>query len=224
MTTGNIGPMPPYGVLDGFLPDEDRDALLAWTIENRDTFEPAKVFTGPGGNEHVDPSRRSALKHYGIGRLEPVIRQRLLASLPEIMAASGYNGPEPRSIEFELNAYGDGAHFAPHIDIPLGVGRQTSGDQPGEDRVISAVYYFFREPKSFSGGALRLYRFGADHRNCSPDDSVELEPTQNRLVVFPSWARHAVEPVRCEGNEFAGYRFALNCWFCRKLGRDAADG
>lgn len=112
---------------------------------------------------------------------------------------------------------GDGGHFAQHIDIPVGPNRRTVGEQPGEDRFISAVYYFFAEPKRFSGGALRLYRFGADPAACGDSDSIAFEPLQNRLVIFPSWARHSVDRVTCSSEEFADYRFALNCWFCRKL-------
>ena len=213
-----LGPMPPHGVIDDFLPDADRKALLDWAIGQQPQFQPAKVFAGDGsGGDHIDPRLRVALKHYGIGPLHPLLRERLLANLPAIMTMAGYNGPQPGSIEFELNAYGDGAHFGPHIDVPVGPRRRTVGEQPGEDRLISAVYYFFRQPKAFSGGALRLYRFGADPSQGAETDSVTFEPVQNRLVVFPSWARHAVERVACKSGAFADYRFALNCWFCGKL-------
>ena len=142
----------------------------------------------------------------------------MLSRLPEIMAAAGYRGPEPRSLEFEITASGDGAHFAPHVDIPIGAGRRTLGKEKGEDRIISSVYYFHREPKGFSGGALRLYPFGSDSSQASDDGSVAFEPVQNSLLVFPSFARHSVEPVRCPSSEFGDYRFGLNCFFCRRLG------
>lgn len=134
------------------------------------------------------------------------------------MAAAGYSGPEPRSIEFELKAYGEGAHFAPHIDIPLGETRKPAGEQADEDRVISAVYYFHSEPKAFSGGALKLYRFGVDPDTAGPENSVAFEPVQNSLVVFPSWARHGVETAHYASERFADFRFGLNCWLCRKIG------
>jgi predicted 2-oxoglutarate/Fe(II)-dependent dioxygenase YbiX len=218
VTEGMPGPMPPHRVIDDFLPIEDNRALLDWAIREEARFAPAKIFTGAGGHEQrIDPQVRVALKHYGIGPLQRRMTERLNARLQEIMAAAGYSGPEPRSLEFELNAYGDGAHFAPHIDVPVGAGRRTIGKEKGEDRVISAVYYFFREPRRFEGGALRLYRFGADPKHSSPDDSVAFAAEQNRVVIFPSWARHEVERVRCSSFDFADFRFALNCWFCRSL-------
>jgi hypothetical protein len=222
--------MPPHGCIEDLLDHEDLKAFLSWAIAQEAAFKPAKVFYGPGGRmDRVNPKSRIALKHRGIGPFEPLIRTRLFAQLPRIMEIAGYRGPEPRSIEFELNAYGDGAHFAPHIDIPVGPNREETGEQQGEDRFISAVYYLFREPKGFSGGALRIFRFGADPERGGEADSVAFEPVQNRLIVFPSWARHAVERVTCESGQFADHRFALNCWFCRKLsasetGRRLASG
>jgi Rps23 Pro-64 3,4-dihydroxylase Tpa1-like proline 4-hydroxylase len=213
-----LGPMPPHGVIDDFLPDAERLALLTWAVGEQSAFKPAKVFTGEGGRQQrINPDSRRALRHPGLGPFESLMRTRLLARLPQIMAAAGYNGPEPHSIEFELNAYGEGAHFAPHIDIPLGPRRRATDERKGEDRFVSAIYYFFDEPKGFSGGALRLYRFGADPSSCGKADSIVFEPIQNRLVAFPSWARHAVETVSCKSGEFRHHRFALNCWFCRKL-------
>lgn len=211
-----LGPMPPHGQIFDFLTEEQRQMLLDWTLANEAKFEPAGYLYGEGGRQRgVDADVRVGLKHFGIGPLEPLIGDRMLSRLPEIMAAAGHRGPEPRSLEFEITASGDGAHFASHIDIPLGPGRQTLGKKKGEDRIISTVYYFHREPKGFSGGALRLYQFGSD---ASDADSIAFEPVQNSLVAFPSFARHSVEQVHCPSGEFADYRFGLNCFFCRRLG------
>ena len=135
------------------------------------------------------------------------------ASLP---SGSSCRGPPPSSLEFELNAYGDGGFFGRHIDISTGRDRVPLGAKPGEDRVITAVYYFHAEPKGFTGGALRLFRFGSD--GGANGDSAAYEPLQNSILAFPSWASHDVEPVSCASGRFADYRFALNCWFCRELG------
>jgi len=213
------GQLPPFGVLNDFLHQDLHDALLEWTVGEEAAFEPAKVFYGEGGREHgVDPKVRIGLKRFGLGPFEQAVGEQLLSRLPEIMAAAGYRGPEPRSIEFEITASGDGAHFGHHLDIPLGTGRRTVGREKGEDRMISGVYYFHSEPKRFTGGALRLYRFGIDPDDAGVDDSVAIEPLQNRLVVFPSFARHSVELVHCPSGAFADYRFGLNSFFCRRLG------
>jgi Rps23 Pro-64 3,4-dihydroxylase Tpa1-like proline 4-hydroxylase len=57
-----------------------------------------------------------------------------------------------------------------------------------------------------------LYRFGdlSGEAGC-----LTVEPNQNTLVAFPSWARHEVRRVDCSSRTFADYRFAVNIWLCR---------
>lgn len=216
--TAVLGPTPPHGQFANFLPEPEKQKLLDWAIGEQAAFQPATVFYGQGGrNIGIDLDVRTALKCQGLGHFEQSMTDRLRARQAEITRAAGYRGPEPTSIEFELNAYGEGAHFAPHIDIPVGAGRRPAGKNPGEDRVVSAVYYFYREPKAFTGGTLRLFRFGADTDRPADGDSTAFEPVQNSLLVFPAWAPHAVERVNCPSNPFRDFRFALNCWFCRRL-------
>jgi SM-20-related protein len=215
------GPMPPHVQMFDILNEEELARLLAWALANEHLFEPAKVFSDGGHAQAVNPERRTALKLRDFGPMEPMLRKRLMERLPEIMRGTGYRGTAPSSIEFELNAYGEGGHFGAHMDVSAGPNRRPVGAKPGEDRVISAVYYFYNEPKAFSGGALRLFRFvtgGSQADHPRDEDSVAYEPQQNSLVAFPSWAWHQVERVTCPSGEFSDYRFGLNCWFCRALG------
>ncbi len=103
-------------------------------------------------------------------------------------------------------AHGDGAFYKRRID--------TLTDRYGDldrIRVLSGVYYFNAEPKAFSGGALRLYAIGG-----KPDENfVNVEPLNNWLLVFPSWAPHEVMPISCPSRRFVDSRFAVNCWICR---------
>jgi Rps23 Pro-64 3,4-dihydroxylase Tpa1-like proline 4-hydroxylase len=46
---------------------------------------------------------------------------------------------------------GDGAFFTEHKDIAV------EDNKFGVRRIITAVYYFHRLPKAFSGGVLRIY-------------------------------------------------------------------
>ena len=216
--------LPPHHRIFDFLPESEHRQLYEWAVSIRDKFRPATVSKGrPRREFRVDPDRRIGLTTRKLGPLEGVLRERLLGALPELMAATGTGGPAPVSLELELAAHADGAYYRPHIDIPVGANRQPLGANPGEDRVLSAVYYFYSEPRAFSGGQLRLFSFGpiptADE---GERRHVDLEPVRNSLVAFPSWVPHEVRPIACPSGEFRDYRFALNCWYCRAL--DAPQG
>jgi Rps23 Pro-64 3,4-dihydroxylase Tpa1-like proline 4-hydroxylase len=204
-------PLPPCHQYRGFLDPDEHRALLEWTVASRERFEPARL-----GGQIVDPERRIAERLNDLGPHRPVLERRLKQALPDIFRRTGTRPFEIEYFELEVAAHGDGAFFAHHSDIPLGPGRRPlGGDKKGtHDRLISAVYYFHREPKLFSGGRLRLYRLG-DHK--AAGDFVEFEPEQNSLVVFPSWARHEVRRVSCPDCSFEDYRFAVNAWLCKTL-------
>jgi Rps23 Pro-64 3,4-dihydroxylase Tpa1-like proline 4-hydroxylase len=206
-----LGPMPRWHQFENVLPPEEHRALLDWTLQNRERFKTARVIAG------IDPSLRIAETLRDLGPLRPLLEARLRAMLPEIFRNSGVRPFEVEYIELEIAAHGDGAFFTRHTDIPFGPDRKPlGGDSSGrQDRLLSGVYYYHREPKAFSGGALRLYRFGGGE---GPDDRVDVEPKQNSLLVFPSWAIHEVMRVECPSRAFEDYRFAVNAWFCRSLG------
>ena len=204
-------PMPPWHQFGTVLAPAEHEALLAWTIGNRGRFKPAGL-----AELGVDRSKRVAEKLKDLGPLERVFEQRIGALLPEIFARTGTRPFEVEHLELEIAAHGDGAFFARHSDMAFGPGRRPlGGDDSGRhDRLISAVYYYHREPKAFAGGALRLHRFGGAG---GADDHVDIEPAQNSLVVFPSWTQHEVMRVECPGGAFEDFRFAVNAWLCRSL-------
>lgn len=217
-----LGPLPPHVQLFDFLSKDDRKTLFDWVLSNREQFKPATVTKGYVDSKgYFDPEMRIALKTRRLAPLETMLSECLLAALPDVTAGTGARGVAPTSpeLELELAAHGDGAHFVPHIDISTGPNRRPLSGKPDEDRILSAVYYFHAEPKAFSGGELRLYRFGADPETsgADPDNHIDLVPVQNSLVAFPSWVTHEVRRVSCPSGDFRDYRFALNCWYCRAL-------
>jgi SM-20-related protein len=220
------GPLPPYARILDFLPEDELGQLLNWVFSVRDKFQPATVSKGrPKREFRVDPERRIGLTTRKLGPLRGVLSERLLKALPELMAGTGTGGSPPTSLELELAAHADGAYYRPHIDIPVGANRQPLGANPGEDRVLSAVYYFYAEPKGFTGGQLRLYGFGPIPAAGEEQRAyVDIEPVRNSLVAFPSWVPHEVRPIAVPSGDFGDYRFALNCWFCRALAPISAEG
>lgn len=214
------GPLPPAIQLDDFLSPEERATLLDWVLTNRARFKPATV--NFGATHRADDRTRLALKLADLGPMEQRLREKLLAAVPLIIGSIGGRLPDNPSLELELTAYGDGGFYRAHRDIQIGPTRKSMGARPGEDRVLSAVYYFHREPKGFSGGELRLHRWGASVTSTNPDDWRDLSPTQNSLACFASWAVHEVRAVACPSGSFEDSRFALNCWYCADLGSSPA--
>ena len=194
------GPMLPFLREEQFLAPADHAALLAWTLANEARFEPAAL----SGNI-VDPKVRHASSLRDLGPLGPVLRARIAAEVPGWIKSLRVTGFDIHDIELELAAHNDGAHFVLHADT------YTRDKVARGDRMLSAVYYFHREPKRFDGGMLRLHRLGAK----PGDPGVDIAPEQNSLLVFPSWGPHEVLPVSCPSHEFADSRFAVNCWVYR---------
>jgi Rps23 Pro-64 3,4-dihydroxylase Tpa1-like proline 4-hydroxylase len=198
----------PHITVPDFLTQEDHDRLLRWTLENQASFIPARVFTG------VDEERRRALVLSDIGPFQMPFAVAASKQYRGWVSEMGLPPFDLSGIELELAAHNDGAHFHRHLDTQTVMG----GD--GSHRALSAVYYFYREPKAFTGGQLRIYPQGT-----SGDDNdvfATVEPTQNTLAIFPSWAAHQVMHVSCPSRDFADSRFAVNCWLHVRTRRPTA--
>lgn len=200
-STRNI--MPPFVVLRDFLPDDTVASLLDYTLAHEAAF--ARTMTGHGEKGGVRSDIRISVGTRDLGSFRPILKDKLRALVPELVAtlrATPVDGPK---FELQLVAHNDGAFYKHHIDT------QTASDRHNI-RVLSGVYYFHASPKAFSGGALRLYAIG------DPDKKafVDIEPTHNSLLVFPSWAPHEVMPVSVASGRFVDSRFAINCWVHRR--------
>ena len=209
VSTATLPPMPPSTSVDGFLDAGTHQALLDWTLANASRFTPATVHRPEG--TRVDTTARDNLKLSDLGPLKDPLRDRLLAALPRLSQDLGCTFPPQVMLELELTAYGDGAFYQAHTDTGIPAKGEARRVDP-EPRLLSAVYYYHRQPKGFDGGSLRLFRWG-DVDTADPANFRDLEPADNRLVAFLSWARHEVRPVSCSSGRFEDYRFAINCWY-----------
>lgn len=201
-------PLPPHRLIRGFLAPADHRRLLEWTLAAEARFQTARLIGGV-----VDAERRVASNLRELAEIAPILEAAVRARLPDIFAGAGVRPFEPVELELELAAHGDGAHFAPHLDLAYGPSRGLARDERAGagGRRVSAVYYFHAEPKGFSGGALRLHRFGSGAAG-EPGGYVDVEPEQNALLVFPAIALHEVRRVSVPSRRFADSRFAVNIW------------
>lgn len=194
--------IPPYLVLRDFLTEGTVADLLGFALAHERDFSPTRTARRETGG--MRPEDRVSVGIRDLGPFGPMLKDKVRARVAEFMTALGATPMDDPKFELELVAHNDGAFYKRHIDT------RTAGNTD-RIRVLSAVYYFHAEPKAFSGGALRLYAIGDPTKKTF----VDIKPTHNTLLVFPSWAPHEVMPVSCPSKRFADSRFAINCWVHR---------
>jgi len=144
---------------------------------------------------------------YDLRDCENMFVDRIGSFLPHILARLR-QPPFPISLfEVQLTASNDGQFFKKHKD--------DDSESVGS-RAITFIYYFFREPKPFSGGALRLYDTQLDRNSAVTAGQYQtIHPVQNQIVFFPSDCLHEVLPVKCPSRKFDDSRFTVNGWVHR---------
>jgi Rps23 Pro-64 3,4-dihydroxylase Tpa1-like proline 4-hydroxylase len=187
-------------LIPNFLKDEARSQLLTYVLSQADQFVPTSTSTG-----EIDYRKSQIL--YNFPEFSDWMTHQVGTKLPEIFTQLDVMPFTPSQIEIQLTAHNDGNYYKIHND-------NGSGD--AATRTISYVYYFYREPKGFSGGELRLYDLSIEQGYYSQAESYTLiEPQNNSLIFFPSHTLHEVMPVVCPSRSFADSRFTLNGWIRR---------
>jgi SM-20-related protein len=208
----------------GLVPDQTRDSarclhmvyrdalgpaavagLLDYVMLHRDRFRPAPVRSRGIEQEAVDHGRRDGLLLGDLGPFRGPIEAFVRRITPDALARLGLTEPAVEPREFEISSYGDGGHFAAHLDTT---------DLPDRVRILSCVYYFARSPARFSGGELRLHGFPSPSGEESAS-VADVIPETDTLVAFPSWLVHQILPIRITSADWADRRFAINCWIHR---------
>jgi SM-20-related protein len=111
-------------------------------------------------------------------------------------------------IECQLTAHNHNNFYKKHTD---------SGSPNTASRVLTYVYYFYNEPKSFSGGELVLYDSKVEDNHYKQADTFKkIEPMNNSIVFFLSNNYHEVLPVTCTSLAFRDSRFTINGWVRRQ--------
>jgi Rps23 Pro-64 3,4-dihydroxylase Tpa1-like proline 4-hydroxylase len=195
----------PHRIFPGWLGERGAARLLAYSLAAETRFMPTKLNDhGPG---HVNAGRLDAVVRESrvlkdLGTFADPLRRKALALQDGLETAFDMQHTPANSTQMEMVAHGDGAFYRAHTDT-------YTGDEytPGGRRRLTMVYYLHRRPCRFTGGRLRLFDRGGEQ-------SIEIEPTHDSLLVFPSSARHEVETISCPGSAFADGRFAVNIWLC----------
>lgn len=189
----------PFVRVSGVLTPPERERLLALARERAAAFEPLEVVRGgPGGYTYtVEPAERQQMGLLGQREVEALLRPRFLHHLHDAFARLELAPFTPGEVNIQLALTHDGHFSKAHVD-----------DGGGRFRV-SAVYYFHRHPKPFTGGDLLLFDTHRSARRYHPLAFTRLAPEDNTLVFFPCEYFHEVTRVHCPSPAFEDGRFAV---------------
>ena len=199
----NVRLAPKYVVLDDFLPDELVSSLDQHVRKNSHALDLLELEGSPGSGGY-SASRKLWMLRDGLGPFEERFCAAVAGRAPDLCAGTGVAPFEVARVETKVCAQRFGSYFGKHVDTDTGEDRP-----PDSDRMISAVYYFPREPITFSGGELVLYDFTGKIA------SAQVAPRRNRLVAFPSSAYHEVTPLVPTDDTLDGARWSVSCWLHR---------
>ena len=78
-----------------------------------------------------------------------------------------------------------------------------------KDTVLSLVYVFYKQPKMFTGGGVRLFDTEPEERERRVSFR-DLELENNSLLMFPGYVVSAALPVRCTNREMSDALFVVH--------------
>jgi hypothetical protein len=195
-----IHKIPPHYIKEEFFGSALVDQLIEHVLANRAHFKVSKVDSGEG---RIDQNVRISSVLRDFGHLKKEIKARFHAVFQEALEQLKIPSFNLCGTEREIVAHGNGAFYERHIDT-------LTGSSDGSFRALSGVYYFHAQPKKFQGGMLRLLPL---RPNTDEANYLDIEPVNDRLLLFPSWLPHQVMPVSSSSTDFGDSRFAINCWY-----------
>ncbi|HEY9697713.1 MAG TPA: 2OG-Fe(II) oxygenase [Trichocoleus sp.] len=183
-----------------FLSLEEYQGLLSYALQHELDFVPTGTTTG-------EENYRESVVLYDFPEFHELIMQRIRSVVPDVQAKLGLEPFIIQETEAQLTAHGDGNFYRLHND---------NGSPITATRELTYVYYFYREPKPFSGGELLIYDSRVENNYLVHAESFQtIEPINNSIVFFPSGYMHEVLPIRCPSRAFADSRFTVNGWIRR---------
>jgi SM-20-related protein len=196
-------------ILEEFLAPAELSALQRYAERREPHFTTSRVISPTKEAGVIDYQHRRSRLDFEVGEHHAVLVERLLSCLPLVRERLALPPFDVARFEVQMTASNDGDYFKVHNDNthPALVGRE-----------LTFVYFFHREPKSFTGGGLRLHdsRWNGTRYEAAGGHRTIL-PEQNQIVFFPSFFMHEIAEVRCPSRAFGDGRFTLNGWIHKRL-------
>lgn len=187
----------PYALIENFLSSTQLSELLQYSIRKHPEFVPTQ-----NSENNLDYRRSFYLPHFP--EFSELMINLVRKITPQIITHLGIPNFAIGNIESQLTAHNHGNYYKIHND---------SGSPEAKTRVLTYVFYYHREPKSFTGGELVLYDSKIENGFYVAAKSHQIiPPTNNTIIFFPSHCLHEVLPVNCPSEYFADSRFTINGW------------
>ncbi|MEB3342013.1 2OG-Fe(II) oxygenase [Okeania sp.] len=186
-----------------FLEFLELEVALKVAIKNQDNFTDSSVHNK--STNQVNKFRQSLVLHHKFySELAKSIQKKVLKILPSVLERLNHPNFSVSNIVIQLTAHNDGCFYTIHSD---------ANTEMTATRKMTYVYYFYQQPKSFSGGELVIYETKVQGNNLfKHNDFKVIEPHNNSIIFFPSRYLHEVLPVSCPTKEFEHSRFTFNGW------------
>jgi len=189
-----------YIQIDNFLKPEEHKHLLKYVLEKESDFLPSNTSTN-------DINYRQSMVLYSFPEFSELILKRIQAVVPDIISKLNLPSFSVSQIESQLTAHNDGNYYKLHND---------NGSPDTATRELTYVYYFYQQPKSFSGGELLIYDSKIENNlYVNAETFKTVEPRNNSIIFFLSRYMHEVLPVNCPSQAFGDSRFTINGWVRR---------
>ncbi|MEG5163116.1 2OG-Fe(II) oxygenase [Microcoleus sp. AT3-A2] len=186
-----------YAQIDNFLTPAEKNKLLKYVLAKESEFVSTSTST------NAEDYRRSMVLH-SFPEFSELMVNRIKAILPDVLKSLNIPSFPLGEIEAQLTMHNDNNFYKLHND---------SGSPDTASRFFTYVYYFYREPKAFSGGELQIYDSKIENNFYVADKTFRtVEPRNNSIVFFLSRYMHEVLRVSCPSKAFADSRFTINGW------------
>jgi Rps23 Pro-64 3,4-dihydroxylase Tpa1-like proline 4-hydroxylase len=186
--------------IDNFLTSNEHLKLIEYAINTESNFVPTSTSTN-------ETNYRSSKVLYSFTEFSELIATRIQKVLPDVINKLNIPLFFPSQIEAQMTAHNDGNYYRIHND---------NGSPDTHSREVTFVYYFYKEPKAFTGGELLIYDSKIENNfYVNAETFNTVEPRNNSIVFFLSRYLHEVRPVLCLSQAFADSRFTINGWIHR---------
>ena len=187
----------PYALINDFLSPTQLSELLSYSINKQPEFVPTT-------NSANDPNYRRSFYLPYFPEFSELMINLVWKITPQILTHLGMSNFAIGQIESQMTAHNHGNYYKIHND---------SGSPDTATRTLTYVYYYYREPKAFTGGELVIYDSKIENGfSVAAKSHKVIQPQNNTIVFFPSHCMHEVLPVSCPSEYFADSRFTINGW------------